>query len=442
MAKTAGFDLSSVFGEVSKMDTGNSGVLQMIPAAQIHPNEKNFYDVSSVDGLVDAILLDGLQSPLVVNKNGDGNYIIISGHRRFAALSEISAKKLTITAGKLFADEICAGNVPCLVNEYANDLEAELALIRANSDTRILNSAEKARQIARVEELLYQLKEQGHEFPGKMRDYVAEACKVSASKIARLKVIDGGLISSFAKAWKAGTLNESSAYALAKLPAVRQSQINQYFAAKVTPPAQMYENQIGQLVKALDDLDRTGSCKKDKAPCSHKSGRWERIISSGIYAYNPCATTCCDKCSNLKSCKHACPKLAEKVKTLKNDAREQSKQEKLVQEQKDAPKIELITRMWERFGEARRTAGKSVKEVFDTLDRYYSANSEAEYQDSENGETKITAATRLPYGYSCCLSDVSSLIKAADLFGCSIDFLLCRTDEPIMKGRDNEADPI
>lgn len=38
-----------------------------------------------------------------------------------------------------------------------------------------------------------ELKEEGVEFPGRMRDHVAEACKVSKSKIARLKVIREGL---------------------------------------------------------------------------------------------------------------------------------------------------------------------------------------------------------------------------------------------------------
>lgn len=431
MKTSKGFDLSAVFGEVSKMDTGNSGVLQMIPAEQIHPNEKNFYDVTDIDGLIDAILLDGLQSPLVVNKAGEGNYIIISGHRRFAALSKIMKAQLRITAGKLFADEIAAGNVPCLVNEYKNEQQAELALIRANSDTRILTSAEKAKQIERVEELLYQLKEQGHEFPGKMRDYVAEACKVSASKIARLKVINDGLISTFAKHWQSGKLKESPAYALAKLPEVQQSQINLYFAAKGTKPEYMYENEINRLAETLNELENTPPCKKDKAPCSHKAGRWERIMSSGVYSYNPCATTCCDKCSNLKSCKHACPKLAEKVKRLKSDAREQTKQEKLAKAQKEAPTIELITHIWERFGEARRTSGKSVKEAFEAMERYYGSNSDSECVNCENGEAKITTYTNLPYGYSCYISTVESLIKAADLFDCSIDFLLCRTDEPL-----------
>lgn len=46
---------------------------------------------------------------------------------------------------------------------------AELQLIMANATTRDLTNAEISRQAARVEILLYQLKEEGQEFPGRMR---------------------------------------------------------------------------------------------------------------------------------------------------------------------------------------------------------------------------------------------------------------------------------
>lgn len=71
---------------------------------------------------------------------------------------------------------------------------AELRLIYANADTRQLSSADIVKQAERVETLLYQLKEEGVAFPGRMRDHVAQACKISKSKLARLKVIQENLI--------------------------------------------------------------------------------------------------------------------------------------------------------------------------------------------------------------------------------------------------------
>ena len=80
--------------------------------------------------------------------------------------------------------------MPCLVVAGRGVPGApELRLILANSSTRVLSPAEVSKQAQRVETLLYQLKEQGYAFPGRMRDQVAAACKVSAPKLARLKVI-------------------------------------------------------------------------------------------------------------------------------------------------------------------------------------------------------------------------------------------------------------
>lgn len=48
----------------------------------------------------------------------------------------------------------------------------------------------------------------------------------------------------------------------------------------------------------------------------------------------------------------------------------------------------------------------------------------------EQGKARITQDTRLPFGLSCGLSEVQRCVKAADLLGVSLDYLLCRTDDP------------
>ena len=58
-----------------------------------------------------------------------------------------------------------------------------------------------------------------------MRDHVAEACKVSKSKLSRLAVIRDRLAPDIRKAYweggEKGRLNESAAYELARLPGGR-----------------------------------------------------------------------------------------------------------------------------------------------------------------------------------------------------------------------------
>ena len=84
-------------------------------------------------------------------------------------------------------------------------------MIFANSATRRLTDAELSRQAERIELLLYQLKEEGYEFPGRMRDQVAAACQVSAPKLARLKVIREHLISSYMALFEKNQLPEQTA---------------------------------------------------------------------------------------------------------------------------------------------------------------------------------------------------------------------------------------
>ena len=225
-------------GGVSELNTGREE-LRYLPLDQIDPDPANFYSLEGLDELAGSIELIGLQQPLRVrpastssgagappSPQGEGRtamrYIVVSGHRRRAACMMIR------DGGNSMFD----GGVPCLVDYgEASDAMRELRLIFANSATRVMSSAEQSKQAERVTELLYQLKEQGVEFPGRMRDHVAEACNLSRSKIGRLQAIRGNLIPDFLTEYDAGRINESVAYrisqeeagiqaALAKAPAI------------------------------------------------------------------------------------------------------------------------------------------------------------------------------------------------------------------------------
>jgi len=220
MAKKA-FNLGDYLkseGPVSTLDTEQ---IVRIPLEDIVPDPRNFYSMTGIEDLAGNIELIGLQQPLRVRpaassehvardpaRRDDGmRFIVVSGHRRLEAIKRIREDN---------PDAFPLG-VPCLV-DYGEASEAmrELRLIYANSDTRDMTAAEKSKQTERVEEILYQLKEQGVEFPGRMRDHVAEACRISASKYARLHAIRENLIDAYRLAWDAGKLSETSAYRLSQ----------------------------------------------------------------------------------------------------------------------------------------------------------------------------------------------------------------------------------
>ncbi len=426
MAKS-GFDLASILGDVSKLDTGlqpdGREQIEYIDLSLIDPDPNNFYEMTDIEELAANIELLGLQQPLRVRPNPDkpGRLIIVSGHRRRAAL------ELLVSEGKSqFAQ------APCI--REAGDQSAalqELRLIYANSDTRKLTSAELSKQAERVEALLYQLKEEGMDFPGRMRDHVAEACKVSKSKLARLKVIREKLDKPFYQLYEKGTITESVAYALAQQPLEIQRAVHDYKCTGKNGAKYLREWQVESVAETYKGI--TGQKCKMGGQCIHAGNLLEKIYDD-TNSYKPCEyRKCCNECERLSSCKSACPKLKDKVQKLKADEKAAAQQEKLAKEEKKRPDIEQIARLWSRFGEARAAAGKSVKQIMDAADKYYTPNDDKQYRNLENGLEKITPSTHLPYSYNFFVTDARRLVAIADCLGCSLDYLFCRTDEPRAK---------
>lgn len=220
MAKTK-FDLGSTLaealGSVPKSDTEGMEQIVGIDIANIDAAAENFYSMDGIDELAANIELIGLQQPLRVRENPDmpGRYLIVSGHRRRAALWQLFEE-----------DPEKWRRVPCIVEQTAELPEMqELRLIFANSDTRVLSDADQSAQAERVEMLFYKLADKGVKFPGRLRERVAAACKTSSTKVAEWKMIRENLIPYFRESWEAGDLNHTKAYRIAQEPAELQQQL-------------------------------------------------------------------------------------------------------------------------------------------------------------------------------------------------------------------------
>lgn len=410
-------------GAVSESDTIGQTAreqIEYIDIDRLDDDPRNFYELSGLEELAANIELLGLQQPLRVRPGEEpGRYVIVSGHRRRAA-----ARRL-VEDGK---EDFRA--LPCIV-ERGEESPAmqELRLICANSDTRKMSSAEVSRQAERVEALLYQLKEEGCEFPGRMRAHVAEACRISKSKLARLEVIRKNLEKSWRTGWEKGKLAEATAYALAQMPQERQRVIFDGLKQQGEYPVSAYESQVSAYGKLLAQAEAVECATYGKGPCLNRENMQKRIMAGHSWDYNHCRQ-CCDKCPELSRCKYACPLLADRVKQLKADAKAQKQQEQRAREERERPQVEQIKALWRRFGEARAAAGKSPKECYDAGGMYHLEGDRDAYRRLERLEGKISESTTLPYGYSCYLSEVRRYVKLADLLGVSLDYLLCRTDEP------------
>lgn len=423
-----GFSLADALKGVSELDTGREQI-EYIALDLIDGDENNFYKLSDLEGLADNISLCGLQQPIRLRKKDDGRFVIVSGHRRRAAIEKLAAD-----------DPEKWKEIPCIVEQDdASPALQQLRLIYANSNTRTMTSWEISQQAEQVKMLLYRLKEEeGYEFPGRMRDHVAEAVGISKSKLARLKVISDGLSDVWKPAWQDGGIVEETAYRLAQLDHSDQEFIFNYYEE---------EREKGRTCFVASDVtrfrDRTQNladitCPRSTSPCTNTEGKRNAAIRTGIYeAYN--CDKCCALCPRRTSCKYVCPKMADQIARDKAEAREARREEKKRVEEAERPSIEQIQSLWMRFGYLREKAGKSIRDVFDATKMFWNSSDDKRYKDLEAGWAKITVGQTLPYGYSFSLTDAKGLIAVADLFGCTLDELFCR-EEP--KEHDSASDEI
>lgn len=394
-----------------------------IDVADLEPDPRNFYSLSDIEGLMDNISLFGIQQPLRVRPDptDPDKWIIVSGHRRREAVRRLAED------GREDLRE-----VPCIV-EQGQDSEAlrELRLIFANSDTRKLTGAEISRQAERVEALLYQLKEEGFDFPGRMRDHVAEACKVSKSKLSRLKVIREGLNAEWLTLWEAGKIPEETAYQVARLSDEGQG-LALLTAGKKSRLEFFYASTAEKVDKALAELDeRRPSCPKarPKRPCPHLDEMKRKTAEEDLWYSNPCAGTCCVDCWRIDDCKTLCP-LAEPEKARRKQERKEAiAQRKKEEAQREAPLIEIRQTLWERFAEARKEAGKSVEDCFAAMGRYMLPHSAEDFEKAETDRKARTGVNETPFGYMISAGNVRDLCAVADLLGVSLDYLLGREDK-------------
>ena len=174
-----------------------------LPIEKIIPNPGNLYSMEGIDELADSILLAGrvLQNIVVKAADQDGQYMIISGHRRIAA-----CKKLVEGGHTEF------GTVPALIENEADENLRELMLIYTNATARILTDAEKMRQAQRATEILKNLKAEG-KFEGRIRDAVARMLDTTGAQLARYAAIANNLTNPELKdAFEGGRLGVSAAY--------------------------------------------------------------------------------------------------------------------------------------------------------------------------------------------------------------------------------------
>ena len=385
--------------------------IEYIDIGLIDDDPRNFYKLSALDELAANIELLGLQQPIRVRPNPEdpNRVIIVSGHRRRAAIRKLAAENPE--RWRL---------VPCIrdQNGVSSALQ-ELRLIYANSDTRKISDAELSKQAERVEMLLYQLKEEGYEFPGRMRDHVAQACRISKSKLGRLKVIREGLADVWCELWGKNKLPEQAAYTLARMPGDFQRRLY-----KVTNGS-IHGNSVERVLTRYEDgwrWEPTLTCPGGKV-CTHADAALRHDLDN----YDMCGgVRCCLDCEQAKREWSPCERMCSKAKEQRRETAAQKEAEQEKEKQKTYRKYQRTTQLnAQRLVKAIEAAGLEDQESIE-WDRYGGNFSVATIRDFAAG---IFAEGMGFHSERLSAKDLSDPVKVAQQLGCTTDFLLGLTDQ-------------
>lgn len=420
MAK--GFDITSLFGDaaaVSKSDTDRT--VTMIDIDKLQANEKNFYKVTKkdLDDLKSSIEISGILDPPSVCKADGDKYRIISGHRRCEAVRQLvkeGRKDLRM--------------VPCFIRSPQSAEMEELELIWANATSRVLSSPELAQQAARVEELLYQLKEQGVEFPGRMRDHVAQACKISRTKLANLHAIKTNLREPLLDMWRKRTLNDAQALELSRLDAGLQDRLAGLFPrmSKDDLPASAVILRVGEQAQRGAKWLCLGVCPAgDGLTCP--TARGDAFLRHDLSnSYDMClGSKCCWTCRNGRTASsyNACDSMCSRAKAARTAANQQKRDKEEAARKKASDKIKQAfiaeAKRWLAAADAARLSDKTKIDI-------------SPYSSVSVKELRGWAAGKGLDQRSFYRNDLEprfvDVAKASKQLQCSADYIVGNIDQP------------
>lgn len=157
---------------------------------------------------------------------------------------------------------------------------------------------------------------------------MAAVCKISASKLARLKVIREGLKGKWAGLFQEDKLSEQTAYALARMPEDLQERL-----AKVCqdPPLGYAAERILSLYEAGATWEPNMQCP-DGRTCKRGDAFLRHDVEN---CHDTCmGEKCCLDCSRAKAACYPCDRMCSKAQALRKEKRDDLKAEQAKAEEK------------------------------------------------------------------------------------------------------------
>lgn len=220
-----GFSMMGAMGDY--MAKKNREIVK-IRLDKIKEDEKNDFEVTGgveIEKknalLKDSIEQFGLLDPLVVRPSGDGDYILVSGHRR-----KLMHDRL-VKEGKTQFEQ-----AECIVINV-NDVDAEQILLEANIPNRVISDWEKMQAVKRMNDIFQRREDSGEKIEGRRREHIADALGMSVSAVGRLEKIEKSLGEEYKQELKEGNIGISVADKLASKPVEEQKAIHEAMGPKV-----------------------------------------------------------------------------------------------------------------------------------------------------------------------------------------------------------------
>ena len=382
------FDISK-FAAGIKPVRSESDTMMEIPVDDIRDNPRNFYptpDPQALRALMDSIRANGLLEPPTVVPAGDGSYRLISGHSRLAA---IKALRETETPDQW-------ATVLCRVLPPMSEGQEQAAVIEANRQ-RVKSNALLADEAEKLTAAYIKRREAGEELPGRIRDHVAEALQVKATKIANLSAIKKGLkVPGIVRKWEAGDIPEAAALEIARMDIEEQYRLLDW----TIEGESHYSIRDVKMFHALWTMF-PHNCPESSGLCPNAGPMYDRFYTYG--ALNNC-TGCCRSCNKKDTCKTVC-------QYFKTETQPEPEPEVKRNPAVDDPRLDwhnMVPIFCKRVKALRVSTGMSKKEFAESINEY--PNTYSAYENNS-----ICGADKVP--------------KLALCLGTTTDYLYGLTDE-------------
>lgn len=379
------FNVMDVLGEQL---AGVADTMMEIPVDDIRDNPRNFYptpDTQALRALMESIRANGMLEPPTVVPAGDGTYRLISGHSRLAA---IKALRETETPGQW-------ATVLCRVLPPMSEGQEQAAVIEANRQ-RVKSNALLADEAERLTEAYIKRREAGEQLPGRIRDHVAEALQVKATKIANLSAIKNGLkVPGLVERWKRDEIPEAAALQIARMDIDEQYRLLDWIIDK---RRSCTINEVRKFSTCYTVTRR--KCEHTGRMCENAERMYDHDYRYGEWK----GSNCCLHCLDRDTCPAACQYVEKKPV-------EEPEKPPLNPAVKD-PRLDykvMVPIFCQRVKELRIQTGMSRKEFAQSINEFPGT-----YSACENA--------------SMCGSE--KIAKLALCFGVSTDYLYGLTDDP------------